>query len=186
MPSDAQRTIEVMEFMQGTDRLPKRKLLTWLRSTDPDVLGATYSAAANHWSRLEPNITRVEFGRLVGRVLTVALRRKGGTHFSMSDYQAARTFMGWMLECLKDRKSDPDAERCLKWAVALLASLYRGGRTKNRRCLVDGALEHLFAVPDVARYFRAWKRDKVLRRAYREAMEWVRDADSGGNWSCPR
>lgn len=181
MTTDAQRAIEIMEFMHGTDRLPKEQLVSWLRSTDPDVLGAVYSATANHWSRLEPNVTRIEFGRLLGRVLKVALRSKGGTRFSLDKYQAARTLMGWMLECFKDRESDPDAERSLKWAVAFLASLYKRGSAKDRRCLVDGALEHLFAVDGMATYFKAWEHDKVLGRAHREAMEWVSDVESGGN-----
>jgi hypothetical protein len=177
--SDVQRAIEVMEFVHGSDRLPKDRLLAWLRSSDPDVLGAVYVATAHHWSRIDPSITRMEFGRVLGRLVTVALRKRGGTRFSLEKYQAVRTLMGWMLECFKDRHSDPEAERSLKWAVSLLAALYLRGSAKDRRCLVDGALEHLFAAEGMAAYFKAWAHHKVLGRAHREAMEWVFDAASG-------
>jgi hypothetical protein len=181
MANDIQRAIEVLEFIHGEAGLPKARLAAWTRSTDPDVLGAAYSAASNHWQRFEPRISRLEFGHLLGRLLAVALRKKGATHFSLSNYQAARTFGGWMVECFQGRGRDSEAERSLRWSVTFLASLYKRGDRRDRRCLVDGTIEHLFAVEGMATYFETWKRDRVLARAHREAMEWVRDKDGDGD-----
>lgn len=177
MANDIQRAIEVLEFIHGEAGLPKARLSVWIRSTDADVLGAVYFAAAHHWQRFEPKITRLEFGHLLGRLLSVALRKMGATHFSLNDHEAVRTFAGWMVECFKDRAGDPEAEQSLRWSVRQLASLYRRGGQKQRRCLVGGALEHLFVVDEMAAYFDGWKRDRLLARAYRDAMEWARETD---------
>jgi hypothetical protein len=188
MAAEVQRAIEVAEFIHGTDSLPKVRLDWWLRSNDPDVLGAVYFAAAHHWARIEPRTTRIEFGRLVGRVLAVALRAKGRTHFSMDKYRAARTFMGWMLECFQDRKDDPEAERSLKWAVAFLAALYRKGSAKDRRCVVDGVLEHLFESKGMAEYFKHGRTIKCWdvrteRRRIGRPMPILRGSPRASIWS---
>jgi hypothetical protein len=181
MMSDAQRGIEIVDFIHGKEMISKRQFRSWWRSDDPDVLGAAYFAAASHWSRVEGGVARSEFGSLLSCVFESALKGRGATRFSLSNYQAARTFMGWMMECYKDRQADVEAERCLKWAARTLATLYKRGTRDARRCIVDGALEHMFEHEGVVPYFKAWKSDRVLAKGYREAMEWARSqSDNGG------
>jgi hypothetical protein len=180
MSADTKRLLQMLEYLQSESVIARRTFRAWALSSDPDVLGAAYVVTPRLWSRIVPTPDRLEFGRLVGRVLEMSLRRRGTSPFALTDYAAAREFMAWTFQCWADR-ADPAAATALTWSVLHLAKLYRRGSAKQRRALVDGAIEHFFEVPDLASHFKHWRRDPLLRRAHAEATRWANGADAHGN-----
>lgn len=54
----------------------------------------------------------------------------------------------------------------------VLAALYRDGDESQRRCVVNGILEHLFESSGVIDLFGDWSSDSGLSSAYTEAQVW--------------
>jgi hypothetical protein len=179
MLTDVQIAIEATEFIHGPGRVSKRRFSEWQRSDDPDVLGALYWAAAHHWSRIDPSISRDDLERLLVRLTRATLNRPGKTMYGLTDHAAVRTYCGFMAECYKNR-ADPDADACLKLAVRNLGTLYRNASVPQRRCLVDAGIEHLFEQPGMQTYFERWRRDKILAKAFYESLEWARGSHTEG------
>ncbi len=173
--TDVQIAIEVLEFIHASEGVSKEQFRRWLRTRDPDVLGALYHAAAHGWSRVQGGVSRREFRELLDHLVAATLARPGKSPYGLSDYAAVRTYCGFLTECYRDAARDSEALACLRAGVRTLARLYRAGSVGQRRCLVDGCIEHLFEQKGVEVYFRGWKKDRVLAKAYREAAEWAAD-----------
>jgi hypothetical protein len=161
MHQDTRRALEIVQCLQSEGDIRRRRVLDWSASADPDVQGLMYNSLGVLWARIQPAPTRLDYGKLVGRVLQVSLKKKGQTPYALTNYGAAREFM--------------------QWAALHLANLYRAGSTGERRCLVDGAIEHFFEVDDIRAYFSGWQHDRLLSRAYGEAAHWAEGADAHGN-----
>lgn len=172
MGTDTLRAIETLEFIHGTATVPKRRFMAWCRSSDPDVLALAYSAAEMQWARIAPGLTRLEFGRLAGRLLEASLHGKGRSRYWPGRYGVARSYLGWLLECFRDQHQDAGAKQCIRWAVRFLGSLYKAAGRSGRLCIVNGVLEHLLEHDEATDYFKAWRADRALRQAYRCASEW--------------
>ena len=79
MHEDTRRTLEIVERLQGAGDIPRHRVLDWSRSASPDVQGLLYNSLAILWTRIQPRPTRLDYGKLVGRVLQVSLKKKGQT-----------------------------------------------------------------------------------------------------------
>jgi len=181
MHQDTRRALEIVQCLQSEGDIRRRRVLDWSASADPDVQGLMYNSLGVLWARIQPAPTRLDYGKLVGRVLQLSLKKKGQTPYALTNYGAAREFMAWVFECHRDRDTDTLSRKSLQWAVLHLANLYRAGSKRQRRCLVDGAIEHLFEVDEIRVYFSGWQHDRLLSRAYREAVHWAEGADAHGN-----
>ncbi len=179
---DIARAIDAMEFAAGMrESIKKATVAHWLRSLDLDVLGVVIHAISNHWSRIEPRPTRTEFGKALLRALEVSLESdvEPLTDLGMDVHSAARSFDAWIRECHRDKEGDQEAAHCLQWGIRVIAKLYRGGSRRVRLRLVTLLLEHLFEDEGLAALFESWRRDKVLRRAFDQAMEWAVEQRAG-------
>jgi hypothetical protein len=169
--SEAQIAIDVVEFIHGERQLERAELRRWLRATDPDVLGAVYRAVSYHWGRIKPGFTRMQYARLLNRFVAATLVRPGKTVYAMTPSEVIRTYCGFLLECY--RSSDEEAVKCMQFSVRALGGLYRRATPRMRRCIVDAGIEHLFEESGMRAHFDYWRRDRVLSRGYREALDWA-------------
>jgi hypothetical protein len=80
-----------------------------------------------------------------------------------TDYVEAREVVQHLLE----------NRSLIETAKPILAELYLEGNEAQKRCVVDGILEHLFEVPGIDYLFSEWRFDAELNVALVEAQRWA-------------
>ena len=142
-----------------------------MKSPDPEVRGATYALLSNGATllRIVPALASDEVFDCVLEYFSFCLREDPQGRWVHSRYSAGWDMVGWVAGLL----SDPSNRSYLGRIEARLAELFRAGDVNLRRAIVDAVLEHLFEHRDLAKMFRPWRGDPVLRVAYDEAMMWV-------------
>lgn len=174
MNSDVVRAIEISEFLGGHAAINKSKIQEWMESDDENVLGLLLHAVSREWGRIQPGLTRAEYGDLVLSVLRAAVENKSEkkTSYALSPYEAGYSFATWAAEAINQATLEPQIIEVLTRAKEVLAVLYRNGQESQRRSVVDGVLEHLFEIPEIQRLFANWQSQSDLLPAYEEAAAW--------------
>jgi hypothetical protein len=152
-------------------KIQRERVRGWMKAQELRSLGALYSFLMDsaYSQRIEPGLNFADYHQFVMRYLGRCIKEDVDDDWADSRWDAARDFVSWFRGLWKDPDVPREALRDLeKW----LGELYKDGNEDIKRCIVDGALEHLFEEKDIERFFRGWKKDDVLRQAYAEALEW--------------
>lgn len=149
------------------------KVRVWLASNDLEVLGATYALVPDklQFSMIAPPIEFDDFVNFIKHYLGRCIIENPDSEWAHSRYEAARDVVGWFLYFWNDKKDRKIVGGIKDW----ICDLYLNGSEDVKKCLVHGALEHLFERKDVLDYFYDWKSSSELRRAYDEAVEWSKN-----------
>lgn len=176
----------LLEFEQPNSKqpslpIPKEKVLNWMQSDDLEVLGTLYNFISGpdtdqSRERIVPSLDYCDYYRFLTHFFDLAIRTNLDNSnpeltndWVYSRYEAARELYDWFTEVWVDKEAPRDVQiEIKKW----IGNFYKDGNLEIRTCLVNGTLEHLFENPEIAEFFSDWKEDKILMRAYSEAMEW--------------
>lgn len=156
-----------------TKRVNASVVRSWLKSDDPEVLGAIYDfmTRPNGAARISPPLDFAEYQNLMFRYGDICLRRDEAGEWADSRYSYGTRLVGWILKLWKgDDRERQFVQRWKEW----LSQKYRDGDSTVRRCIVDAVLEHLFEHAELRSYFSDWKHDSLLAIAFEEADEWSR------------
>jgi len=167
--------VEIDALLSGHFPIPKFKLLKWAESTNVDVLGAVLHVLMEASNRLDPPLNMKEYGdtALATSLSIIASGNKEDSDYKYTDYEAAEVIRWWTVECYNQRSVQEEALARLNDVQEALAEFYQRATEDARRCIVDGALEHIFEVGELQKFFESWKDRPGLGQAYREAKEWA-------------
>ena len=112
---------------------------------------------------------------LLKTLFITLLEREGRSDYALCRYDAARICASFIVQMANEAPTAPECRAVLRSAVDSLAIAYRAGNTVQRRCIVDGILEHVFVNEGARAQFSAWTRDSMLKDAYAQACESSRD-----------
>lgn len=148
------------------------RVKVWMNSDDIEVLGAlhTFMSKGEYLDRVKPSLSRAELSEFFFRYYERCLRENHEGAWADSRYGAAWDVAAWFKGLWNRGPSERDLQDEIKnW----LAALYLNGDERLRRCIVDGALEHMFEEKGVRAHFADWRKDTRLAIAYMEACQWV-------------
>jgi hypothetical protein len=174
MSSDVVRAIEISEFLHSPTAIGNSKVQEWKESLDENVLGLLLYAVSSQWSRIQPGLSRAEYGDLVLSVFRAAVEGRSlkKTSYAQSPYEIGHTFASWASDAVSNASLEPQVSEVLARTKEVLAALYRGGDESQRRCVVDGVLEHLFENKEIRQLFASWQLQSDLLPAFEEAAKW--------------
>jgi hypothetical protein len=170
---------EIKSFIES-DCIPVRYILRWMNSSDIEVLGAVEAILMDPqlYDRIKPQPPdEVVFDFLLNYYRRCILEDPQG-EWCLSRYIAAHSLKSWFMALWAHRQV---YQATIDRIKMMLADLYRHGDNEVKDAVVNGALEHLFEDPSVAKYFSDWANDPELKTAFEEALEWAVDSwDVGG------
>jgi len=180
MKSEVVLAIEILEFVHSGTTVAKSKIDEWARSTDANVLSLLLRAVSIGWDRIQPTLPRGDYGKILINALKVVLTNPcdAESGYMYTSYDLAHQLTAWALEAATESRKDPEIQEVLTQIIDALGDLYRTGDQRQRRCIVDGAVEHLFERDEGRALFASWQHDPDLRVAYDEANQW-RDRVNG-------
>ena len=169
-------TVESMyakfEHLQGDSSLkfPKSELIEAMNASDIEVLGIIYAyiSEESFARRIEPELNISEVLAFLKRYLGRCIRENPDGDWSDSNYTAGADLVRWFVKLWKDKTNASASLELKHW----LAEMYKNEGDDVRLVVVNGTLEHLFENKRIRAFFRDWKQDEVLRRAYDEACSW--------------
>lgn len=172
MNADVIRVINILEFRRSPVQIKKRHVLDWLLSNDPNVIAAAVDAILMHNDCISPRLTNDEILDLLQRNFMLNLStEKAPTLYGHSCYEAGRTLFMWVLTLFDTGHAPGDGE-ALRRLSSYLSGLYLSASEKQRNCIVNGVLEHLFESDAVREHFEFWQGQDILREAYINARRW--------------
>ncbi len=150
----------------------KQKVLAWMSAEDIEVRGAIYAFVMDpkYTARINPPLDLDDYLKFVPHYFSRCFKENPSGEWSHTRYAAARDFVGWFQSLWNDKKVDRSALAQLK---AWLAREYAGGDEAIKRCIVNGALEHLFETHAIAKYFDDWATEPSLQSAHHDATIWA-------------
>lgn len=168
---------EVIRFINGHNKIERSKVLEWAFTEDTEEIVALVDTLFEASERVQPPLTINEFGRIILHLCkkVIAEAQEVSGDFGITRYEAARMLYQWVIECFRQLDRYPEARSALEAAKEFLKETYINGEVTVRRCLVDGALEHIFEEKGIRDCFDDWKDHPILSIAYNEAMEWAED-----------
>jgi hypothetical protein len=180
MDSTLEKIIDTFGLPENpkTERIAKSSVLEWMSLDDMEVLGAVYTfiMKSRHASRIFPALEFGDYMKFLMMYYERCFIENQEGEWACGRYSAAWEFNGWFRSLWKDSKVDrKNLVKLKEW----LAGIYKRGDEPIRRCIVDGALEHLFENPKIAIFFNDWKKDKLLAKAYAEAAMWPEKRGDG-------
>ncbi|HEY2029806.1 MAG TPA: hypothetical protein VGH20_11420 [Myxococcales bacterium] len=147
-----------------------------MNDRDHEVQGILFSCLMNPWyaKYIHPPLPAGVVQRFsMGYLRQCIVEGRASGRWGHSNYDAAHDVATWFAQQWSD-----DRESSRGTVIAdikeMLAAVYRSGDAATKRCVVDGALEHMFQVEGVPEFFASWQMDPILSQPYEEAAEWSR------------
>jgi hypothetical protein len=167
--SDA-RTI--LKRMTRGERFSWAEVSTWIENGDVELRGAAFEALTSKQRAVDGDIQWARADAFLVEYLISAMQgaTASAVTFPMLPYLAAHA-LAHLYKHARSRM--PPRESVLRPIRAELARLYLSGDESQRRCVVDGALEHIFESVTCRPDFDGWKADPLLAVAAQEAAEWA-------------
>jgi len=165
----------IRDRMMRGERFSSREVEQWTHSPDIEVRGAAFQALTSTTPVVDGPLDERTMEEFIVRYLIARMEteQQFPSMFELPPYLAANTLASWYRQIRDQRASGDHAS--LRQARGELKRLYATGSEKQRRCVVDGALEHIFESPSCRRDFDDWSEDPQLLDALREADEWAND-----------
>jgi hypothetical protein len=172
MMTDGHVAIEAMDLLlRGSSTVSGTRVEEWLVTRDPDVLSVIYEAIAGAKGRIEGGVSPEVYFELVKKLFDCLLARQGNSEYALTQYDAGRVYAAFLVQCAKQAATDPRFGRLLHSGAAHLGAAYEAGSESQKRCIVDGVVEHVVRDANARSAFVEWSQHPVLRRAYKEALE---------------
>ena len=169
---DVLRIIQILDFRRQPEAIQKKHVQRWFESSDADVVGAGVDAILRNWECIEPSLTRRELGDLLAINFRLSLRKpvENVSHYAYTCHEAARELSAWIVAA--QASGDLEAQNCLRFAKDFLTHEYRTADTKQRNCILAGALEHMFEFDGLRELFSDWAEDPLLSDPFSKAEAW--------------
>ena len=160
---------ELKQYVELRKRIPKNKLIEWMKSDSIDVLGATFIIFDKFANLVESMPEQEQVIPFYKEYFKRCILEDPKGEFAEGRYLVGYTLTGFYKAVRNDKRQPP---YLLKEIRDLLATLYKQGSEDVRSAIINGALEHLFEDEEVKKEFAYWKNDKELSGAYLKAAEW--------------
>lgn len=150
--------------------LPLPIVLEWMRSSALDVSGAVYATVSNpeYAERIRPAVPAAARDAFLMKYFERCLIENPEGPWVDSRYGAAWDIASWIGSHWRRHRDRRHVRAWKRW----LSDLYRRVDEPIREAMVNGALEHLFEEPEIARQFADWDDEPLMQHAYRRALEW--------------
>jgi len=169
----------IIDLIDMDTVIPKEDVLTWMQEKDFEIRGAIYELTSKAWNRIQPELTMEEQCSFMLHYLVDCIRdNHQDTEWSHSGFEAAWEFASW----LKHLNKIPGTEGILATAARELTAMYRAGDDDLRNRIATGALEHIFEVKNLRKYFDEWQADPELKEEYEACSGWG-NAHSKAPWN---
>lgn len=160
---------EIIKLIKTDEVIQKDRVLGWMQEKDVEVRGAVYELTSKAWNRILPEITMKEQCSFMLHYLIDCIRDNyQDTEWSLSGLEAAWQFASW----LKHLNKTPEAEAIIATAARELTAMYRTGDAELKDRIGTGALEHIFEVENLRKFFQEWQSDPELKKEYESCTLW--------------
>jgi hypothetical protein len=166
--------------MPSTEPVSRDQIFEWMKSEDIEVLGAVYSYILDrkYSQRIQPPLRLADYQSFVLRYYERCFQEDPDGEWADTRYGAGRDLVGWFLGLWNDSEVPRTAVVEIRdW----LARVYVNSDEAVRRCIINSTLEHLFEVPQIAKFFNNWKSEPLLADAYKDALAWQKKGLSDSN-----
>jgi hypothetical protein len=170
--SSMSQAVAIRDRMLRGERMSWEEILSWAQSGNLELMGAAFHALTSS-ALVKGEIDGVEADRFLVTYLLSVLEGCGVDPeiFQMpptvAAHELAHLYKHW-------RESASPSDEKLRYIRDELSRLYVSGNEKQRRRVVDGALEHILEDPSCQPDFEDWKDNPLLASAIGEAMAWIR------------
>lgn len=149
----------------------------WMSDRDIEVQGILWNLLGRESfrQRIAPPLTFDEINSFFINYYRRCLLENPNGEWSDSRYSAGWALASWFKGLWADNKLSRQYVVDIKNA---LADFYRKGDEDIRLCIINATLEHLFENKAIARFFKDWTADLVLKVAYEKAALWVKGSGS--------
>lgn len=156
--------------------IPKDQILSWMGSSDLDVLGVLYAHifGSPYRERITPPLQLDDYFEFLLTYFRRCFLENPESNWASTRYEASWDLVKWFNSFWEDQTVPRPR---LKEIKLLLEDLYRSADEELRTCIVNATLEHLFENHDIADYFNDWQQDPLLKHAYGDALLW---SEKGG------
>jgi hypothetical protein len=166
----AKEIMSSMERLRGSGAaIEAAQVKRWMSSSDIDVLGAAYNFVMDdrYYKKIRPALTIQDYKSFLFLYYERCLRENPQSSWADSRYSAGWDLANWLNSLWKDGYKEVLGE-----ARDWLAALYKSADPEIRICIVNATLEHVLDNRAIARVFKGWEDDPVLRTAYCDALDW--------------
>jgi hypothetical protein len=162
--------MEVADSSSGT--VNAERVRQWLLSSDIDVLGAAYSFLVDprFYKMITPPLTLDDYQTFFLKYYDRCLRENPQSDWASSRYSAGWDLANW-LQGLWEQGHEDVVAKVRDW----LAVLYKEADSDLKTCIINATLEHALGNRKLAKLFKGWQGDPILRTAYEEALAWSAD-----------
>jgi hypothetical protein len=172
MNTDVIRAIKILEFRRAPEVLKKREVIDWFSSDDPDVVAAAAGAILLYPTYIKPPLLHHEMlGYLFRNFLLNLGTVKAATYYGNSCYEAARELLSYLNHQFSD-SADVAVREAVSSMSLQISIRYRSGTDPERKCIINGFLEHVLGVPGISEHFDWWLVEPELSSAYQSALGW--------------
>ncbi len=164
--------LEICEIIENVEKqrfdnikITQEMVNSWVQSDDLEILGMLYALLTNVRcnSFFETNIKDdAKFNFLPNYFITCILEDPD-SEWADSRYTAAIDFSSWFREICSDTKTN---KTYILLIVKRLADLYLNSNDDIKEAIINGFLEHVLHDSSCEPYFKDWKINAVLNRAY--------------------
>jgi hypothetical protein len=168
---------EILRALATDGPIARDDVRRWIDSTDLLTWSAVYALAEESWARVQPEMEVHEQVDFMRRYLLRCIEENPtpGDHLH-GGYEAA-----WELAAHMKlwRSAGGKLAATVRSIAVELEKMYRRSEPAGRNRILCGVMEHLFEDPALRPYFASWDRDEELRGAYKLAVEWGDEHESG-------
>ena len=176
-PRSIKRTIDAIRSAFAGDnsaavqKIPKSRVIEWMKSPDLEVQGALYAKLSErkYVERIEPALEFDDYYTFVVPYLERCIEVNPSSEWSDSRYIAGHQLVAWIMAFWNDNQVPRSKLTEIKDG---LAALYRRGDDGVRDAVTNAVLEHLFENRQLVTFFDEWQNDPLLVTAYRDALLW--------------
>jgi hypothetical protein len=160
---------EIISLIGEDGIIAKEQVLAWMQEKDLELRGAVYELTSKAWNRIQPEPTMEEQCNFMLQYLLDCIRENNHeTEWSHTGFEAAWELASWF----KHLNKLPEAEGVIINAAQKLTAMYRAGDDDLKNRIATGALEHIFEVKKLRKYFDEWRSDPELKEEYETCAGW--------------
>jgi len=157
------------KYIESREAIPKSFIQSLVESEDIEMQGIAYRIFDQFPFLIGYKYKKNEYIDFMILFLRRCLLENPDGDFSESRYSAAHSIVSIYRALAKDR-----SENSLELIKIrdILKNMYCDGSEDVKAAVINGVLEHLFLEKTIRMEFEGWKRDRCLRSAYLQAIEY--------------
>lgn len=162
----------ILAAAQGTHVLPRKLVLSWMRSRDVEVMALVEHLLGDRRfaERIRPPLQFEDYHKFLMRYLKQCILNDARGHeYILERWEAGYRLATYSWYLLDNPSLSREAIENLK---QLIAHLYVE-KPELRDFIVSSVLEHVLEHPQASKHFKQWQNHPLLREAYERAMAWA-------------